>query len=95
MDIVNVADQFANLFLDGDADVCCLLQFISKEPSYQRAEITSINGNVLQLNVTWTFGGASSNPPIFLKYAQRDYPVMPFYNAFGLPTPPFEMVISH
>eukprot|EP01043_Picozoa_sp_COSAG02_P044255 COSAG02_NODE_3937_length_6020_cov_16.468502_3_plen_33_part_00 len=29
-----------------------------------------------------------------IKYAMSDYPVMPFYNSFGLPAPPFELKVS-
>ena len=59
---------------------------------FQRAQITSIvNKNTLQLNATWAFG---SSPPKFLKYADSDYPAMPIYNRFGLPTPPFLVPID-
>ena len=57
---------------------------------FQRAEITRVDGKVLQLNITWVFG---ENPPTVLKYAQTDYPAMPLYNSFGLPTPPFVVPI--
>jgi len=53
---------------------------------FQRAEITAVHGSVLQLNVTWIFGG---KPPSVLKYGWSDYPAMPLSNAFGLPAPPF------
>ena len=58
---------------------------------WQRAEIIGVSGRILQLNTTWTFGDV---PPTKLKYAMSDYPAMPFYNSFGLPTPPFELNIN-
>ena len=30
-----------------------------------------------------------NDPPSVLKYGMVDYPDMPLYNSFGLPTPPF------
>ena len=57
----------------------------------QRAEITAVRGNVLQHNVTWTFGG---QPPTELKYGWSDYPQMPLVNEHSLPVPPFAMPIE-
>lgn len=63
-----------------------LLLWDSTATKFQRAEITAVAGKVLQLNVTWAYGGV---PPVSLAYAMSDYPAMPFYNSLGQPTPPF------
>lgn len=61
---------------------------------FQRAEITGVrvdDPHTLQLNITWAFG---KKPPVLLQYAHSDYPNMPLYNAFELPTPPFSISIA-
>ena len=68
-----------------------LLLYDNTSTKWQRAEIIGVSGKVLQLNTTWTFG---EDPPAMLKYAMSDYPAMPFYNSFGLPTPPFVLPIG-
>jgi sialate O-acetylesterase len=62
----------------------------SASAHFQRVEITAVHGNELQLNITWVFG---ADPPSVLRYGWSDYPVMPLYNSFGLPAPPFVMPI--
>ena len=68
-----------------------LLLWDSTATKFQRAEITAVAGKVLQLNVTWAYGGV---PPVSLAYAMSDYPAMPFYNSLGLPTPPFVIEVG-
>ena len=63
----------------------------SASAHFQRVEITAVHGNQLQLNITWVFG---ADPPSVLRYGWSDYPVMPLYNSFGLPSPPFVMPIT-
>lgn len=68
-----------------------LMAWDANTTQFQRAEITGVSGRTLQLNLTWVWG---STPPAVLQYAMRDYPVMPFYNSAGLPTPPFTIPIG-
>merc|ERR1712000_715482 len=57
----------------------------------QPAQITSVDGDTLQLNTTWAWG---EDAPAILQYAYTAYPTMRLYNAFELPTPQFTVNIS-